>query len=45
MPDSHRQARDFLAAEVGLPPLSKLASENPEDAEKPISSRCASATR
>ncbi len=34
MPDSHRQARDFLAGHLGLPPLSKLASENPEKAEE-----------
>ena len=34
MPDSHRQARDFLAARVRLPPLSKLASGSPEQAEK-----------
>ncbi len=33
MPDSHRQARDFLAARLGLPLLSKLAGENPEQAE------------
>jgi predicted P-loop ATPase len=33
MPESHRQARDFLAARVGLPPLSKLASGDPEEAE------------
>ncbi|HZT32796.1 MAG TPA: toprim domain-containing protein [Bryobacteraceae bacterium] len=33
MPDSHRQARDFLAARAGLPPLSKLASGDPEKAE------------
>ena len=33
MPESHRQARDFLAARVGLPPLSKLASGKPEEAE------------
>jgi DNA primase len=32
MPESHRAARDFLAARVGLPPLSKLAS--PEHAEE-----------
>ncbi|HJT87904.1 MAG TPA: CHC2 zinc finger domain-containing protein, partial [Bryobacteraceae bacterium] len=34
MPESHRQARDFLAAKVGLPPLSKLASGDPEKAEE-----------
>lgn len=34
MPESHRAARDFLAARVGLPPLSKLSSGSPEDAEK-----------
>ncbi len=34
MPDSHRQARDFLAARVRLPPLSKLASGSPEEAEE-----------
>jgi len=34
MPESHRQARDFLAAKVGLPPLSKLASGDPEEAEE-----------
>ncbi len=34
MPDSHRQARDFLASRVGLPPLSKLASGSPEQAEE-----------
>ena len=33
MPDSHRRARDFLAAKAGLPPLAKLASGNPEEAE------------
>ena len=33
MPDSHRQARDFLAARVGLPPLAQLASASPEEAE------------
>ncbi|MBS1853912.1 MAG: hypothetical protein JST11_00990 [Acidobacteria bacterium] len=32
MPESHRSARDFLAARIGLPPLSKLAS--PEEAEE-----------
>ena len=31
MPESHRAARDFLAARIGLSPLSKLAS--PEEAE------------
>jgi hypothetical protein len=34
MPDSHRQARDYLAARVRLPPLSKLASGSPEEAEE-----------
>ena len=34
MPDSHRQARDFLAARVQLPPLSMLASDSPEQAEE-----------
>jgi hypothetical protein len=34
MPDTHRQARDFLAARVRLPPLSKLASGSPEQAEE-----------
>ncbi len=34
MPDSHRQARDFLAARVRLPPLSKLAAGSPEQAEE-----------
>ena len=34
MPESHRQARDFLAARAGLPPLSKLASGSPEKAEE-----------
>jgi DNA primase len=33
MPDSHRRARDFLAAKVGLAPLAKLASGSPEHAE------------
>jgi len=33
MPESHRQARDFLAARVGLPPLAQLASASPEEAE------------
>ena len=33
MPDSHRQARDFLAAKAGLPPLSRLAG-NPDEAEE-----------
>ena len=32
MPDSHRQARDFLAARVRLPPLSKLASRRDPEA-------------
>ena len=34
MPDSHRQARDFLAERVGLPPLSKLAAANPGETEE-----------
>ncbi len=34
MPDSHRQARDVLAARVRLPPLSKFASGSPEQAEE-----------
>ena len=34
MPESHRQARDFLAARVRLPPLSTLASGSPEQAEE-----------
>jgi predicted P-loop ATPase len=33
MPESHRQARDFLAARARLPPLSKLASGDREEAE------------
>ncbi len=33
MPESHRQARDFLAARAGLPPLAQLASASPEEAE------------
>jgi len=33
MPESHRQARDFLAARAGLPPLAQLASGSPEQAE------------
>jgi predicted P-loop ATPase len=33
MPESHRHARDFLAARVGLPPLAQLASGSPEDYE------------
>jgi predicted P-loop ATPase len=33
MPESHRQARDFLAARAGLPPLAQLASGSPEEAE------------
>ncbi len=33
MPDSHRQARDFLAARAGLPPLSKIASGKAEGTE------------
>ncbi|MCX6621145.1 MAG: CHC2 zinc finger domain-containing protein [Acidobacteria bacterium] len=34
MPDSHRQARDFLAARVRLPPLSRLGGGSPEQAEE-----------
>ena len=34
MPESHRAARDFLATRVGLPPLSKLGSERPEETEE-----------
>ena len=34
MPASHRQARDFLAVHVRLPPLSMLASGSPEQAEE-----------
>ena len=34
MPESHRQARDFLATRVRLPPLSKVASGSPEQAEE-----------
>jgi len=34
MPESHREARDFLAARAGLPPLSKFASGGPEEAEE-----------
>lgn len=33
MPDSHRQARNFLAAKAGLPSLAKLAGGSPEEAE------------
>ena len=33
MPESHRQARDFLAARVRLPPLSKVASGSSKEAE------------
>ena len=33
MPESHRQARDFLAARAGLPPLAQLASGPTEDYE------------
>lgn len=33
MPESHRQARDFLAARAGLPPLAQLALSSPEEAE------------
>ena len=45
MPESHRQARDFLAARVGLPPLSKLASGKPEEAEAATRLRFVSAKR
>jgi predicted 3-demethylubiquinone-9 3-methyltransferase (glyoxalase superfamily) len=34
MPESHRQARDFLAARAGMPPLSKLSAGGAEDAEQ-----------
>ncbi|MCL4207985.1 MAG: hypothetical protein KJ000_36320 [Pirellulaceae bacterium] len=34
MPDSHRDARDFLAARAGLSPLSKAASGNMEESEE-----------
>ena len=34
MPDSHRRARDFLAARGGLPPLSKFGSGKPEETEE-----------
>lgn len=39
MPESHRQARDFLAARVGLPPLSQwgLSPEEIADAEATLS--------
>ena len=33
MPESHRQARDFLAARAGLPPLTQFGSASPEEAE------------
>mgnify|MGYP005852643209 CR=1 FL=1 len=33
MPESHRQARDFLAARVGLLPLAQFGSSSPEEAE------------
>lgn len=33
MPDSHRQARDFLAAKVGLPSLAEIASGSAEAVE------------
>ena len=34
MPESHRQARDFLASRAGMPPLSKLSAGCAEDAEQ-----------
>jgi hypothetical protein len=34
MPESHRHARNFLAARLRLPALSKLASGSPEQAEE-----------
>ncbi|MBI4905137.1 MAG: hypothetical protein HY820_15995 [Acidobacteria bacterium] len=34
MPESHRQARDFLAARARVPALSKLASGSPEETEE-----------
>jgi len=34
MPESHRQARDFLASRAGMPSLSKLALGGSEDAEQ-----------
>ncbi|MCZ2154731.1 MAG: hypothetical protein LC114_12660 [Bryobacterales bacterium] len=34
MPESHRQARDFLAARVRLPPLSKAIRGSTEEAEE-----------
>ncbi|MBI3363113.1 MAG: hypothetical protein HY023_18580, partial [Chloroflexi bacterium] len=34
MPESHRQARDFLAARVRLPPLSKAIPGSTEEAEE-----------
>ena len=34
MPESHRQARDFLAARVRLPPLSRFAPGGAEQAEE-----------
>lgn len=33
MPESHRAARDFLAARLGLPSLAQATAENPEAAE------------
>ena len=33
MPGSHRQARDFLAARVGLPPLAQATADDPLAAE------------
>ena len=34
MPESHRRARDFLAARAGMPPLSKLSAGGTEEAEQ-----------
>ena len=34
MPESHRRARDFLAARLHLPPLSKAASGSPDQVEE-----------
>ena len=34
MPESHRRARDFLAARLQLPPLSKAASGSPDQVEE-----------
>lgn len=31
MPESHREARDFLAMRAGVPPLSKIASDGAEE--------------